>query len=160
MFFKRTADLSLPERRVVCGVEVRKMPLGAYLKALRILSEEAGKLYEAIYGGVSKESLFAAGEGKEGAGEEGSLFSDFLPGLLERAPMVFVHVLAELVEVAPERLIEDEGIGLEGVLEIAVAFCEINSLGKCRRLLGRLTETGVLHRRTEGAPPTSSGCSG
>jgi len=112
MFQKKKSDLSLAHRRIICGIEVRKMPLGAYLKAAALISQELPRLMLSVYG-FSEDMEQKLGDGA---------VPRFFPGLIEHAPMVFVNLLAELIEVSPERLLEDANIGLDGILEIAEAF--------------------------------------
>jgi len=148
MFSRRKSDISLPSSKIVCGIEVKKLPFGAYLSALRLISDELPQLMGAIYK-IDKNDKYNP--------EPDNSFG-FFSRLLERAPLAFVKLLAELVEVSHHRLLEDENIGAAGVLEIAVTFCEVNQLGKCRELLLRLLMYGKTIKEETGML-TNSGCS-
>jgi len=53
MFGKDKAKLSLPESRTVCGYEIKKMPIGAYLRAAERLGSLPEGLISACFPGKS-----------------------------------------------------------------------------------------------------------
>lgn len=119
------AKLSLGAGKSVCGIEIKKLPIGAYLKALERIKEIPGEFLDTVFQGRNFNEIL---------NELGSIDNDDLKALLGSmmfaAPKYIVAVVAELTGVDEKRLIEDEAIGLDGLVEIIDAFIEVNRLGK------------------------------
>jgi len=141
---KDNATLSLGKTKVVCGYEIKKMPLGAYLRALarfETLPEEflgrcfPGKSAQEVIDGVTK--------------LDESMLAEAAKAAFLAAPSYIIGLVSELTEIDEERLLNDPDIGLIGITEIARAFIEVNGLGELKgklsailALAGSKTKTG------------------
>jgi len=137
---KDNNTLSLGKTKDVCGYEIKKMPLGAYLRALKRVET----LPEDILG-----KLFP---GKETQEIVDGLTKFDKTMLMEAARAAFfvvpehaVAFVAELTGVDADALLNDPGVGLVGFLDIIQAFIEVNALGEFR---SRLTQVVTAIRAT------------
>jgi hypothetical protein len=123
MFFKRdkSITMSLPEERTVCGVKLRKVPVGEYIKALKKLEALPAVIAGKCFPGQSLESVMALLASAE---------KDTVMALISR-----------LMLILPEQVIETlcDIIGMDGkeainkytpkeLMDIALAFWELNEL--------------------------------
>ena len=126
--------LSLGRVVVVRGVEVRRMPLGKYLEAIEEVSRFPSELLNACFPemtlGEMLDRLVVMDE---------ELMRRCISSAAVGAPMAVVGLVARILEVPKERLLEDPEIGMDGFLEIVNAVLEINSLGK---LVGEALKLG------------------
>ena len=120
------AAVSLPKERTICGVVIKKMPLGRYLQALEALKTAPAELLEACFpGAASLEEALNALSGMDRSG---------LGGLFEAVFTVVPAYVLSLVEVftglKKDELLGSEEIGLGELVEIIEAIVEVNGLGK------------------------------
>jgi len=143
------AHLSLPKSRKVCGYEIKKMPIGAYLKAMERIQGLPDDFISQCFPGLSLQEVLD----KLSNLDEHSLVDLIMP-LFQFLPSYFIGVLSELTGIPEERLVNDENIGLYGFAEIIKAFVEVNQLGK---LTG---EAGAIKRlliQAAGSPTPDTG---
>ena len=134
-------ELSLGRERRVHGLTVRKMPLGAYLRALERLRNLPGELLEAAFPGSE---LAAALEAVLQLNQE--KLAAVTGRMLLAIPAYLTGFLAELLGCEESRLRDDPAIGPTELAEILAAFAEVNRLGElpgaAARLLGLLPTKG------------------
>jgi len=133
---------SIPGSRKVCGYEIKKMPIGAFLKATSKMQEIPGQLMEAVFPGEGLDQILARLK---------AIDKDSLPDILVRAitalPEQIISLFADLCGIPEEELINDENIGIGGLANMIQAWIEVNDLenftgsaraiaGKARALLG------------------------
>ncbi|MBN1778451.1 MAG: hypothetical protein JW811_10055 [Clostridiales bacterium] len=136
-------DVSLPRSVTVRGQEIRRMPLGKYLQAIRLLEsfprEAAEKLVpDGDIAGVL-ETLKTLDRRK---------LIDLALKALAVVPKQAVELIAALTEIPEETLLNDERIGADGLMEILDAFFEVNAAenftlaaGRVRRKISRFAAT-------------------
>lgn len=114
---------SLPAERKVCGYAIKKMPLGAYLAAVdRIKSFPAG-LMNALFPGMTLADMLDWLKGLDEA-----RLTQLLGTVLTTVPAQGIALIADLTGIPEQTLLEDEGIGLAGLMQIVKAFTEVNEL--------------------------------
>ena len=115
-----SAALSLKESEMVRGYEIRRLPLGEYLRAL----DAPRTLLAACFPGEDAAQVLA---------HLAHIDADGLGELMLRAMAVVpgeaVRLIAQLTGVPEEKLLGDPQIGLDGVAQMMEAFWRINGLG-------------------------------
>lgn len=136
-------DVSLPGSVTVRGYEIRRMPLGKYLQAIRLLEtfprETAEKLVPDGDLAGALETLRTLDRGR---------LIDLGLKALAVVPEQAVKLIAALTDVPQERLMNDEGIGADGLMEILDAWLTVNdtenfirAVGRVRQRIGRFAAT-------------------
>lgn len=132
-------DLSLPRSVMVRGCEVRRMPLGKYLQAVSLLEAFPRALAEKL---TPEGDLAGALDALKGL-DRGKLI-DLALKALAVVPDQALELIAELTDISKERLLQDETIGADGLLEILDAWLTVNdtenfiqAAGRVRRRIGR-----------------------
>ncbi|MCL2853512.1 MAG: hypothetical protein FWE20_10885 [Defluviitaleaceae bacterium] len=138
--------LSVPKVRKVCGYEIRKMPIGRYLEAIDEISEFPNELIGACFPDMELKEIIE----RMTAFDEKTLRA-CIANVFTRAPRHAVGFVAKLTDIEADKLLHDENIGLDGLVDIVDAFIEVNNLGK---FLAGLTEVSFKLRkaRTEETP--------
>lgn len=115
-------DVSLPRSVTVRGYEVRRMPLGSYLQAIRLLETFPQEIAR---------KLVPDGDLAEVWTLLKTLDRNKLIELAGKAlavvPMQAMEVIAALTGIPQAALLNDEAIGADGLLEIAEAWLRINN---------------------------------
>ena len=132
--------LSLTESETVRGYEIRRLPLGEYLRALDALRQAPRTLLAACFPGEDASQALA---------RLAHIDADGLGELMLRAMAVVpgeaVRLIAQLTGVPEEKLLGDPQIGLDGVAQMMEAFWRINGLGNftqaARRAAAALRES-------------------
>ena len=135
-----SAALSLMKSETVRGYEIRRLPLGEYLRALDALRGAPRTLLAACFPGEDAAQVLA---------HLAHIDADGLGELMLRAMAVVpgeaVRLIAQLTGVPEEKLLGDPQIGLDGVAQIMEAFWRINGLGNftqaARRAAAALRES-------------------
>ena len=125
--------LSLPESRTVCGYTIKKMPVKPYLEALETLKDAPGTFMDACFPGKTASQALDSLNTIDRNG-----MAELLAGVLTTAPDYAVGLIAGLTGIEKETLLNDPGIGLDGLIEIVDAFIEVNRLGKFLRVAAAL----------------------
>ncbi|HPF86505.1 MAG TPA: hypothetical protein PK537_00460 [Candidatus Limiplasma sp.] len=143
-------DVSLPKSVTVRGCEIRRMPLGKYLQAIRLLEtfprETAQKL---VPGGDLADVLEAL------KALDRSRLIDLALKALAVVPAQTVALIAALTDIPQDTLLNDEAIGADGLLEIAEAWLTVNDTENFMRAAGR-----VRQRISRLAATLKPGCKG
>jgi len=130
------SELSIGSSVTLYGYEIKKLPIGAYLRALGKISGAKEELAERIFDGLTLTEAI----GKLNT-MKGSELADFLVYFVETAPKAALEFVCELLGIDAEKIKEDEKVGLTGIFEIVDAFIEVNGLKKfyrlCKKMAGR-----------------------
>lgn len=143
-------DLSLPPSITVRGQEIRKMPLGRYLQAIRLLESFPRKVAEAL---VPQGDISAVLEMLKTP--DRTKFFDLALKALTVVPEQAVKLIAVLTEIPEETLLSDPQIGADGLMDIVSAWIEVNAAENFTRAAGRLRSH--ISRLTAMLKPGSSG---
>jgi hypothetical protein len=143
-------DLSLPRSVTVRGCEIRRMPLGKYLQAIRLLEafprETAEKLVPSGDMADVLDALKTLNRGK---------LIDLALKALAVVPEQAIRLIAALTDIPGERLLKDERIGADGLMEILDAWLEVNAAENFWSAAGR-----VRQRISRFAATLQTGCKG
>lgn len=119
-----SAALSVRKGEMVRGYEIRRLPLGEYLRTLEALRETPRALLCACFPGV---------DAAQAIERLAHIDADGLTELLMRAmtavPAEAVRLVSLLTGVPQDRLLDDPQIGLDGMAQMLEAFWRINGLG-------------------------------
>ena len=143
---KNSVNTSIPQSRKVRGYEIKRMPIGAFLAATRLLNQLPDTVIRALFPQA------------DGALEElKHLTPEGLQALLLRALAVLpgeaVRVFAELSGIPEGDLLQDPDVGLDGLAEMVQAWLEVNGIENFTR-----TARGLWARvRAVTATPGSNG---
>jgi len=124
---------SLPKTVKVCGYEIKKMPMGAFLNALETIQTAPTKILNAIWPGKTlDEVLFDLKHLDE------QMLVQLITGALSTAAPMLLSMLSELSGIPEEKLREDPNIGPAGIVEIIKTVWEVNDLKNVVAALGDL----------------------
>ena len=128
-------DISLPRCVTVRGCEIRRMPLGKYLQAIRLLEAFPREMAEKLTpdGDISGvlETLKTLDRRK---------LIDLALKALDVAPAQAVRLISALTEIPEDRLVNDRRIGADGLMEIIDAWLEVNAAENFIRAAGRVRQ--------------------
>lgn len=138
--FKKTRpdsiSVSLPKTRKARGYTITRMPLGAYLQALKEIQDFPKEAVEAVFPGMSLDAILATLKSCD-TDMIGQMFVRLLTVLPERAIML-ISALTGIEEAA---LLEDADIGLDGLAEIVTVWLEVNQIENFTRAARALTDS-------------------
>lgn len=143
-------DVSLPRSVTVCGYEIRRLPLGKYLQAIRLLETFPRETAEKL---VPEGDLAGVLDALKTL-DRSRLIDLALKGLTVM-PAQAVALIAALTEIPQERLLNDEAIGADGLLEIIEAWLTVNDTENFMRAAGRVRQS--IHRFAATLKPGSKG---
>lgn len=136
-------DVSLPRSVTVRGQEIRRMPLGKYLQAIRLLESFPRELAAKL---APDRDIAGALEALKTLDRETLI--DLALKALGVVPEQAVMLIAALTEIPADTLLSDERIGADGLAEIVDAWLEVNAAenfiraaGRLRQKIGRLAAT-------------------
>ncbi len=133
--------LSLPGEKVIRGCTLRRMPIGQFLRAAQLLRQLPGEWLARLTHGADR--LDADG-----------LKERFLL-LATELPRYAVELFAQLSGLEEKRLLEDEAIGLDGLMELVEGWLELNGIENFIKAAGALQ----VKVRSLAIPTGSSGSS-
>ena len=123
--------LSIPKTKKVCGYEIKKLPIGGFLKAIEKMKSMPEDFLNTCFPGKNLEEIldiFSAIDAKT--------LAEIATVLFVTAPAYIVGFVSELTGIPEEKLLNDESIGISGFGEIILAFLEVNELGKFVSVVG------------------------
>ena len=120
---KNAIDLSLPPGKTVRGYTLQKMPLGAFLKAARLLKDMPELLARALFPAQKDADVLERLRRLDRNG-----LQRLLPQALTVLPEQAVTLFAQLSGIPENQLLEDPKLGLDGLCELAEAWWEVNGL--------------------------------
>lgn len=116
-------EMSKPQPMVVHGIEVKKMPLGAYIR----FAQKGGSLIPMVMDKLFPDMSTTEIIGSALSLDKNSLFQA-LAQILVEAPQVAMEALSELLGVGVDELMENPNIGPSELLDILDAWKEFNDL--------------------------------
>jgi hypothetical protein len=118
---KDAAPLSIPQVKTVHGVEIRKLPNGAYLKALNAIQDMPEVILKGCFPGMDPDDILE---------EFKNISVDMIPvlagKLLANVPEQFLKFLSELTEIPYERLMNE--LTPKETMDVLDAMWELNDL--------------------------------
>jgi hypothetical protein len=142
----KTAQMSIPKPRTVCGYEIRKMPLGAYLTAMEQLQDLPGDLLGICFPGLPPADILA-----QLAQFDAGMLQGVVSNVLIAAPKHAITVIAQLTGIPEDKLLSDPNIGLDGLAEIVDTWIEVNGLANfitaARTIAGKVKAAIVNYRQ-------------
>lgn len=146
MSTKNTLKLSLENSRTVRGYEIRRLPLGAFLEAVATLREAPIQILSAMYPGMEPMEALKSMTSLNAEAFRGALMS-----AVAYAPTSCMSVIAKLLDIPVERLLDDPMIGLDGLAEMLDAWLDLNNienfLSAVRPLAARIRTAQDAFRR-------------
>ncbi len=122
--FKDMFRKSFPKSKVVHGIEVRKLPLGAYLDAIDSIKNIPEILLSKSFPGLTPDQVLAKMKKMDQ-----DMLIEAAGNLLVAVPEQALRFISALIGVEYDRLRDDPEIGLNGIKEIIVEFWKINDMG-------------------------------
>ncbi len=144
MFLKKdkSVRMSMPKRKTLYGVEIHKLPIAKYIDALNTVENLPSILLNDIYPDVQN---FVELGNKLSKMDRNSVL-EVLGKLLKTVPAEFCRIIAELLDIPVERLLDtscENPLSINELLEIILAFIEVNDMtdffGNVRKLKTMLT---------------------
>ena len=130
---KNSTKLSTMNAKCVRGYEVRRLPLGEYLRAMDMIRDMPETIMQACYPGMDAGQVLA---------QLRHINKETLTALIVRmigvVPREAVRLIAALTGVEEETLLNDPAIGLDGAAEMVEAFWEINGIENFIRAAERM----------------------
>ncbi|MEG2531356.1 MAG: hypothetical protein RSA59_05910 [Raoultibacter sp.] len=123
MKFKQS-NLSLPAQIRVRGYEIKRMPIGRFLAALQLLQDIPDVLMQAIFPDGDMEKALAQLKQLNGIEMLKTLFLRVIVALPEQV----LPIVAQLLDVPTEDILDDPAIGLDGIAEMIGAWAEVNGI--------------------------------
>lgn len=120
---KTSTKLSTQTGRMVRGHEVRRLPLGEYLRAIDAVREMPESVMKACFPGLDAEGILRYLR----AMDKNTLMA-LVVRMLGIVPHEAVRLLAILTGIDEETLLTDPAIGLDGAAEMVEAFWELNGI--------------------------------
>ncbi|RKL63016.1 hypothetical protein DXT63_08450 [Thermoanaerobacteraceae bacterium SP2] len=126
-------EKSLPQSKKIHGIEIKKMPLGKYLKVLQLLQDFPQEIFKALYPGKTAE---------EALSEMGDItfdkVLDLLPKLIALLPDKVLDIISEILDVDRKHL-EEKMTPLE-LIEVMQEFARINKLDELQKKIYPMLE--------------------
>ena len=114
---------SIPKSKNIHGIEIKKLPLGAYLDAIDSIKNLPELLLSKSFPGLTADEVLE--KFKE---MDQDMLIEVVGNLLVAVPEQFLRFLAALIGVEYEKLRDDPEIGLNGIKDIIVEFWKINDM--------------------------------
>lgn len=133
--YRDTSTLSLPREKTIRGYTIRRMPIGQFLCALERLREMPGEALDILLPGLNPQTLVS--RFKTLTAEELKAAAVRLMTLL---PAYGVGLLAGLTGISERDLLQDELLGLDGLMELLDGWMELNGIGNFIRAAGALRD--------------------
>lgn len=131
--------LSLPLEKKVYGVTVRRLPVGAYAKAISSLESLPDELLQACFPNLTPNQIV-----KKVGNIDIAILLEILTKAFAIMPEKAVMFIAELIDVPFETLWGKPEIGLNGLKEIVKGFWKLNDLSDFCEDLGRMVKKNKM----------------
>lgn len=130
----------------MCGYTIRKMPIGAYLRAMDLIQEIPGELIGKCFPDMSIADI-----GQMLTNNSTEAIQLAISGLMQSAPRYLLDVLSTLLGVDRERLENDENIGISGLLQMLEVWAKLNDIANftkaAKRMLHKVKQ--AMRQQTE-----------
>lgn len=139
VFRKPSKNISLPQEVKVRGYAVRRMPIGAYVKAIESLNTQkiTNDLLAALFPGMDANAIF-----KYLKTIDTAKLGDLVMRAFAVVPKYVAILLSGLTGISEDSLMDDPAIGLDGLMELIAAWIEVNNIENfmtaARRLIGKI----------------------
>ncbi len=137
---------SIPKKSTIHGIEIKKLPLGAYLDAIESVKNIPEILLNQTFPGMSSEQIFA----KLKKMDEKAL-SDILGNLVVQIPDQAIRFLSNLIGVPYETLRDDPEIGLNGIKDIIKEFWRVNDMSDFFQDVGKAVKVLLEQKMKSGS---------
>ena len=114
---------SIPQSKNVHGIEIKKLPLGAYLDAIDSIKNLPEILLQNSFPGLTPDEVLA----KFKTMDQDALL-EVAGNLLATVPEQTLRFVAKLIGIEYETLRNDPEIGLNGIKDIVIAFWKLNDM--------------------------------
>ena len=141
------AALSMPAGETVRGYEIRRLPLGEYLRMIEVLRQIAGALAASLFPGMDVMQTLASLKRMDV-----EMLTDLMLRAMEAIPGEAVKLLSVMTGVSCQQLLDDPAIGLDGAMDMLEAFWRLNGIGNFTQAAARMA-AGIKSLRTQ------TGCS-
>ena len=122
----KSVTMSTGKNKVVCGYEIKQMPVGAYLKAIKRIEDAPADFLAAVFPGKGMDEVL-----EELMAIDYDGVKELISGVALKAPEYVIALVSELSGIDEDKLLNDPHIGLHGLLEIIEVMIEVNRLGEC-----------------------------
>jgi hypothetical protein len=122
---KTKEQVSLQYSKKVCGYDIKKMPIGAYLVAMEKIKNLPTDVMRICFPDDDPADMI---ERLSTIDERGVI--ELASKLLIELPSYMLELIADLTGISLDALETDESIGLTGLVDIVTAFVEVNRLGE------------------------------
>ena len=130
---RNSAALSVKCSETVRGYEVRRLPLGEYLRVMEALTEAPGTIMRVCFPGLAAAEPLGRRRAVGGQG----LGKRMLPGM-GGVPDEAIRLISLLTGIPADALYADPAIGLDGTAELLEAFWRLNGIENFMRAASRL----------------------
>lgn len=135
-----STDMSLPKGKIVHGIEIKKVPVGKYLSAMRELEDLPAKIIKDLFPGMSLEAIMST---FTGATDETVI--NLALTLLRVAPEHAIDALATILNIDKDKIKNE--LTPKELCDVVKAFWEMNDMtaffgdvsGLIKKLLPTLT---------------------
>lgn len=118
-FFRK----SVPQSKNVHGIEIKKLPMGAYLNAIESIKNIPEILFNNTFPGLNPNEVLAKFKVMDQ-----DMLIEVAGNLLTAVPEQALRFIATLIGIEYERLRDDPEIGLNGFKDIIIEFWKINDM--------------------------------
>lgn len=143
---KNSAALSVKNSETVRGYEIRRLPLGEYLRVLEALREMPHTVMRVCFPDMDAAGLLQMLKGIDAQGLTAMLLQ-----LLDVVPDEAVKLLSLLTGVPEDALYADPVIGLDGAAQMMEAFWRLNGIENFMQAARRLAAQMKSLRRDAGS---------
>jgi hypothetical protein len=128
--------LSVGASKRVRGHEVKRMPLGAWLKAAERIDGLADEVIGACFPGFTADEMLNSLIKIDADG-----LKTVVARLAAVAPKHIIGIVADLSGIPLDTLVNDPEIGLDGLFEVVQAVAEVNRLGEIQARFANILTT-------------------
>lgn len=114
---------SIPQSKIIHGIEIKKLPLGAYLNAIDSIKNLPEILLSKSFPGLTPNQVL-----EKFKKMDEDMLIEVAGNLLVSVPEQALRFIAALIGVEYERLRDDPDIGLNGIKDIIKEFWRANDL--------------------------------
>ena len=133
--YRDAVTLSLPREKTIRGYTIRRMPIGQFLTALQTLRELPGEMLDLLLPGLTPQTMLS--RFKALTAQE---IKEMAVRLLTVLPGYGTRLLACLMGIEEGDLLNDELIGLDGLMEMLEGWMELNGIENFIQAAGALQE--------------------
>lgn len=114
---------SIPKTKNIHGIEIKKLPMGAYLDAIESIKSLPEILFQKSFPGLTPDQVLSKFKKMDQ-----DMLIEVVGNLLVSVPEQALRFMSALIGVEYERLRDDPDIGLNGIKDIIKEFWKINDM--------------------------------